>query len=114
MNRRIVLPSRVVSLCCLIVLIPTFAASSHAEQTDALVLGLGKTWETPIYVNDSGRSGPTVIVTGGVHGNEPAGASAAEQIINQFSLPFSLRCSEYCQTTDAVVEIDKKGTRKLL
>lgn len=80
MNRRIVLPSRVVSLFCLIFLIPTFAASSHAEQTDALVLGLGKTWETPIYVNDSGRSGPTVIVTGGVHGNEPAGASAAEQI----------------------------------
>ena len=80
MNRRIVLPSRVVSLFCLIFLIPTFAASSHAEQTDALVLGLGKTWETPIYVNDSGSSGPTVIVTGGVHGNEPAGASAAEQI----------------------------------
>lgn len=32
------------------------------------------------YVVDSGVEGPTVLLVGGVHGNEPAGAWAAEQI----------------------------------
>ncbi len=37
-------------------------------------------WQTPWYLTDSGTAGPTVLVTGGVHGNEPAGVRAAEQI----------------------------------
>ena len=40
----------------------------------------GTRWETPWYVTDSREEGPTVLVTGGVHGNEPAGARAARQI----------------------------------
>jgi len=51
-----------------------------AQQASLVMLGEGKPWQTPIFVNDSGIDGPTVIVTGGVHGNEPAGARAAEQI----------------------------------
>jgi hypothetical protein len=35
---------------------------------------------TPYYVHDSGVPGPTVFVVGGIHGNEPAGAKAAEAI----------------------------------
>lgn len=35
---------------------------------------------TPFYVCDSEQSGPVVLVTGGVHGDEPAGAAAAERI----------------------------------
>ena len=35
---------------------------------------------TPFYVQDSGQLGPVVMVTGGVHGDEPAGAAAAERI----------------------------------
>ncbi len=42
-------------------------------------LGTGTT-ETPWYVINSGVAGPTVLVVGGVHGNEPAGYRAAEQI----------------------------------
>lgn len=45
-------------------------------------LGAGHSWQTSFYVNDSGVEGPTVLVTGGVHGNEPAGARAAEQILH--------------------------------
>lgn len=37
-------------------------------------------YETNVRVYDSGRSGPTTVVVGGIHGNEPAGYSAAEQI----------------------------------
>ncbi|MEZ5299670.1 MAG: hypothetical protein R3F11_03220 [Verrucomicrobiales bacterium] len=40
----------------------------------------GRNGETPYYVADSGEPGPTVLITGGIHGNEPAGAAAAAQI----------------------------------
>jgi len=40
----------------------------------------GTPHRTPYYVVDSAEAGPTVMVVGGVHGNEPAGARAAGQI----------------------------------
>ncbi len=40
----------------------------------------GTPWETPLTVTHSGRQGPTVLVLGGVHGNEPGGWLAAEQV----------------------------------
>lgn len=51
-----------------------------AKCTETGLLGEGKSWQTPYYVIDTGADGPTVMVTGGVHGNEPAGFRAAEQI----------------------------------
>lgn len=45
-------------------------------------LARGTEWETRYYAVDSGRPGPTVMIVGGVHGNEPAGARAADQIRN--------------------------------
>lgn len=35
---------------------------------------------TPCYVHDSENPGPTVMIVGGAHGDEPAGAAAAETI----------------------------------
>ena len=43
-------------------------------------IGAGQPWETKWYAIDSGVHGPTVLVTGGIHGNEPAGFRAAQQI----------------------------------
>ena len=43
-------------------------------------LAEGTRFETSYITVDSGRSGPTVLLLGGVHGNEPAGARAARQI----------------------------------
>lgn len=40
----------------------------------------GSPWETPYWIVSGRRPGPTVLVVGGVHGNEPAGVRAAEQI----------------------------------
>ncbi len=37
-------------------------------------------WETPYYQIRADDPGPTVMIVGGIHGNEPAGAYAAEQI----------------------------------
>ena len=54
--------------------------SLAVEKLSSGFLAKGTKWETPIFQRDSGVAGPTVFITGGVHGNEPAGARAAEQI----------------------------------
>jgi predicted deacylase len=60
--------------------VSAFATTAKGIETGAYLLLEGTVWETPYYVNDSGKAGPTVLVVGGVHGNEPAGTRAAEQI----------------------------------
>lgn len=55
-----------------------FAAASVAAETG--LLGRGTSWETAWHGVDSGKPGPVVVVVGGVHGDEAAGARAAEQI----------------------------------
>lgn len=54
--------------------------TSKSEVAPAGVLGQGKAWETPFFVRESGVDGPVVIVSGGIHGNEPSGAATAAQI----------------------------------
>ncbi|HIL24973.1 MAG TPA: hypothetical protein EYG19_06195 [Verrucomicrobia bacterium] len=56
----------------------TLLGASAAVTTG--VIAEGTRWEMAWRVHESGQPGPTVLVVGGVHGNEPAGASAAGQI----------------------------------
>jgi len=44
------------------------------------VLAAGTLWANPYYIVDSGIPGPTLLIAAGIHGNEPAGFRAAEQI----------------------------------
>jgi predicted deacylase len=54
---------------------------SRAELRHTSGLIAEKTeWENPFYVVEASVEGPTLLVTGGLHGNEPAGYRAAEQI----------------------------------
>ncbi|MBI5397185.1 MAG: succinylglutamate desuccinylase/aspartoacylase family protein [Verrucomicrobia bacterium] len=53
-------------------------ANAHADTTGLIAAGTSAA--TPYYIKDSGAAGPTVLITGGVHGDEPAGAYAADQI----------------------------------
>ncbi len=46
------------------------------------VLQPGEAWETLMQVRHSGRQGSTVLVLGGVHGNEPGGWLAAEELLS--------------------------------
>ena len=46
----------------------------------AAELAAGTKWATPYYIVEGAQPGPTVLLTGGLHGDEPAGARAAEQI----------------------------------
>jgi predicted deacylase len=43
-------------------------------------LATGSQFATPAFVHDTGKAGPTVFICGGMHGNEPAGAAAADNI----------------------------------
>lgn len=73
-NKRII-----VLVKCLLVL-GVLTATVDAQRVTSGVLGKSRSWATPYYFVESNEPGPTVIVTGGIHGNEPAGALAAEQI----------------------------------
>ncbi len=56
------------------------SAVSAGESRTSGLIAPGTRWETPCYRIESGEPGPTVVLVGGVHGDEPAGAQAAEQI----------------------------------
>ncbi len=58
----------------------TLAPASAAEERSSGTLAAGTRWETGWYMIQSDVPGPTVLITGGIHGDEPAGAQAAEQI----------------------------------
>ena len=60
---------------CLLPVCPAAAAGGAG----GLIAG-GTKCATPYYIIESKKPGPTVMITGGVHGNEPAGARAAEHI----------------------------------
>jgi predicted deacylase len=65
-----------------LVLVLAFLSSTgqaDVTRTHGLIAEETK-WENPYYVIDSGSEGPTLLITGGLHGNEPAGYRAAEQI----------------------------------
>ncbi len=63
----------------LLAILPLCAPVSAAEVRTAF-LGRGTRFETPVHTVETRIEGPTVLVTGGIHGNEPAGAAAAEHI----------------------------------
>lgn len=67
-----------VLLCLTLALVafPVSAATKHRSGTVAE----GTRWATPYYVQQSDTPGPVVVIVGGIHGDEPAGAYAAEEI----------------------------------
>ncbi len=61
------------SLLCIV-------CAAGAASTPAGWLNEGSPAATPYFVSASSNAGPTVLVVGGLHGNEPAGPCAAEEI----------------------------------
>ena len=54
-------------------------APAKTKRT-TVTIAAGTTYATPMYIIDSGVSGPVVMIVGGVHGNEPAGYTAAGKV----------------------------------
>lgn len=73
---------RLASLLMIVVLAATqIAPPVQAAQTvKSYTIMKGTKYETPYYVIDSGKKGPVIMVTGGVHGNETAPVTTADQI----------------------------------
>ena len=55
-------------------------AESGSRTETRFEIASGTEYATEAFVIDSGGAGPTVLILGGMHGNEPAGAAAAAQI----------------------------------
>lgn len=49
-------------------------------KVNRYIIGAKENWETEYYVIDSGKDGPSVMVVGGMHGNEPAGYLASDRV----------------------------------
>lgn len=64
----------------LVLALASLASAGEALTVSTGVLGAGRDWETPWFEIKAVADGPTVLIVGGMHGNEPAGAAAAEQI----------------------------------
>jgi len=69
-----------VRLALLLVSLPVLASAVLAQDHFLDVIAEGTTWQTQYHVVDSKKPGPVVMIVGAVHGNEPAGARAANQI----------------------------------
>ncbi len=54
----------------------------HQVTKSRGMLAEGTEWETDYFVIDSDADGPTVLLIGGMHGNEPSGSRAAAQILH--------------------------------
>ena len=71
-------------MCCLVLAV-IFMGAGAGSATDSapsgrVTVAADTRWATPWYLHDSGLPGPTVVVVAGLHGDEPAGCWAAEEI----------------------------------
>lgn len=76
-----------VTAFCLVSVInpPAQAASVYNIATSS------STFKTQVYVYNSGVAGPTVMIVGGVHGNETAGYKAAGIVANGLSGEYKIK-----------------------
>ncbi len=71
---------RLLILVALLLLTGAPAVAGEGRSFETLTLAQGTPFETPVYIQDSGHNGPTVVIIAGLHGDEPAPPYAAEQI----------------------------------
>lgn len=58
------------------------STSPNSNSGGSGVLAAGTRYATEYFVNDSGIDGPTVMIVGGMHGNEKAGYLAARRLVS--------------------------------
>ncbi len=57
-----------------------WSVSARAETLHSGVLMAGTRYQTPYFVKTGEEAGPTIVVIGGLHGDEPAGYLAAREL----------------------------------
>jgi hypothetical protein len=73
---------------------------------DSFEIMSGTEYATNVYVNESAFFGPTVVIIGGIHGDEPAGSTAAHRIND-----WEFDCGTLVVIPEANVVALEQGTR---
>lgn len=78
-KKRVSYPFKV--LCISLATLFQIAFSCQGEEIQRGVVMAGTRYETPYFIKKGAVPGPTVVVIGGVHGDEPAGYLAARRLV---------------------------------
>lgn len=71
----------------LIIIFLLFLSSyATANSWTQKMIGVAPEWKTPLYFQDSGVPGLTVLFVGGIHGSETAGVVALEELIASINI----------------------------
>lgn len=73
------MPNRPRPLFLLLIALPGLCRADVVRSTGIME---GTPYATKLYERSSGAPGPTIVIIGGLHGNEPAGYLAARRIAN--------------------------------
>lgn len=74
---------RLAALTTLLLVIALSLGRDNATRVSTEMLMAGTPYETPLFVLNSGESGPNVLVLAGVHGNEPGAWLAADDLLRR-------------------------------
>lgn len=69
----------------ILILLLVFSTQSEGAWEKGII-GSGEIYQTPYYVQDSNQEGYTLMLVGGVHGNEPAGAYALLELLEELTI----------------------------
>jgi predicted deacylase len=94
---------RFIQIFCLLLLL---GATAHAETLQSGVLMAGTSYQTPFFVKSGVETGPTIVVIGGLHGDEPAGYLAARELRK-----WKITRGKLVLVPDAHIEAIRRGAR---
>ncbi|MGE5389819.1 MAG: succinylglutamate desuccinylase/aspartoacylase family protein [Deltaproteobacteria bacterium] len=83
-----------------------FSSPVMAASVQTKTIAPGTKYATPMYIIDSSKPGPVVMIVGGVHGNETAGYRAAAQVKN-----ISISSGTLLVIPNANKRADERGVR---
>lgn len=87
----------------LLILLPL---QSRAETLQTAFLMAGTRYQTPYFIKSGGEIGPTIVVIGGLHGDEKAGYLAARELRN-----WTITRGKLVLVTDAHIEAIRRDVR---
>ncbi|HEX9998630.1 MAG TPA: succinylglutamate desuccinylase/aspartoacylase family protein [Abditibacterium sp.] len=82
------------------------AVGACAETLEARNLMAGTRYQTPVFIKTGAEVGPTIVVIGGLHGDEPAGYLAARKLKN-----WKITRGKLVLVPDAHIETIRRGMR---
>jgi len=76
-------PVKLLYVLCFLLL---FSGLASADSWEKGIIGEGEKWETEVLVYDTQKEGASVLLVGGVHGDEPAGSLAIKRLLDDLAI----------------------------